>query len=95
MIQNVTVNLTLSKKPENVVRAFADATLDFGDGGSVKLCGFRVIVPDGKAPWISAPARHGERQWFDLVVLKGAVKKLVDAAILKEYERACRAAVKA
>jgi hypothetical protein len=87
MIQSVSVNLTLSKKAENIVRAFADVTLDFGDGGSAKLCGFRVLVPDGKPPWVSAPARHGEKAWFDTVVLKGPVKKLVDTAVIKEFER--------
>ena len=91
MIQNISVSLNLSKKAENIVRAFADVTLDFGDGGSAKLCGFRVLVPDGKPLWVSAPARHGEKAWFDTVILKGAVKKLVDTAVIKEFERTSRA----
>ncbi len=95
MIQNVSVNLTLSKKPENIVRAFADVTLDFGDGGSVRLCGFRVIAPDGKPPWISAPARHGEKAWFDTVILKGSIKKLVDTAVIREFERTSQAVKRA
>ncbi len=95
MIKDVSVNLTLSKKADNIVRAFADVTLDFGDGGSAKLCGFRVLVPDGKAPWVSAPARHGEKAWFDTVVLKGAVKKLVDTSVIKEFERISQAVKRA
>ena len=91
MIKNVAVNLVLSKREENTVRAFADVTLDFGEEGSVKVCGFMVLVPDGKAPWVSAPARHGEKAWFDTVVLKGAVKKLVDTAVIKEYLKTSRA----
>ena len=94
MLKDVSVKMTLSKKPDNIVRAFADVTLDFGDG-SVKMCGFRVLVPDGKPPWVSAPARHGEKAWFDMVVLKGAVKKLVDTAVIKEYEQVSQAAAKA
>ena len=93
MLKDVSVNLTLSKKQDNIVRAFADVTLDFGDG-TVKMCGFRVLVPDGKPPWVSAPARHGEKAWFDMVVLKGTVKKLVDGAVLKEFERVSQRSVK-
>jgi hypothetical protein len=95
MIQDVSVNLTLSKKAENIVRAFADVTLHFGDRGSAKLCGFRVLVPDGKPPWVSAPARHGEKAWFDTVILKGAVKKLVDTAVIQEFQRASQAVKRA
>jgi hypothetical protein len=92
MITDVSVNLNLSKKPGNIVRAFVDVTLSLGDGGTMKLCGFRVLVPDGKPPWVSPPARHGERAWFDTVILKGPVKKLVDTAVIKEFEKTCRQA---
>ena len=86
MIKEITVNVNLTKKPGNVA-AVADATLDLGDAGTVKMCGFRVMVPDGKPAWVASPARKGEKTWFDNIILKGPVEKLVKAAILKEFER--------
>jgi hypothetical protein len=95
MLKDVSVNLNLSKKEGNTVRAFADVVLDFGEIGSVKLSGFRVLVPDGKPAWVSAPARHGTTSWFDIVTLKGQLKKLVDAAVLEIFEKASREAQEA
>ena len=59
MIKEILVTLNLTKKPGNIVAAVADVTLEFEQEGSVKLCGFRVMVPDGKPPWVSPPARQG------------------------------------
>jgi hypothetical protein len=87
MLKNITVKLNLTKKAGNVVAAIGDVTLDFAELGCIKLCGFRVLVPDGKPPWVAPPARHGERAWFDTVVLQGSIKKLVATAVVKEYER--------
>lgn len=86
MIKEITVTLNLTKKPGNLVAAVADVTLDLGEAGTIKMSGFRVMRPDGKPVWVAAPARQGERTWFDVVVLKGAVKKLVDSAVLQEYQ---------
>jgi hypothetical protein len=97
MVKDVAVklNLTKSSKPGNIIGAVGDVTLDFGELGSIKLCGFRVLVPDGKPPWVAPPARHGERAWFDTIVLQGSIKKLVTTAVVKEYERMTQAVSRA
>lgn len=90
MIKEITVTLNLTKKPGNLVAAVADVTIDLGEAGTIKLCGFRIMRPDGKPLWVAPPARQGERTWFDVVVLRGPLKKLVETAVLKEYEHASR-----
>jgi DNA-binding cell septation regulator SpoVG len=95
MLKEITVKLNLTKRAGNVVAAIGDVTLDFAEMGSIKLCGFRVLVPDGKPLWVAPPARHGERAWFDTIVLQGAIKKLVTTAVVKEYEQMGQAASRA
>ena len=95
MVTDISVSLNLTKKPGNLVAAVADVTLDLGDAGSIKLCGFRVLRPDAKPVWVAAPARHGEKAWFDTVVLKGSIKKLVEARVLDEYQRVTQTASRA
>ena len=87
MVKAISAKLNLTKKPGNIVAAVGDVTVDLGEAGSLKLCGFRVMLPDGKPPWVASPARHGETTWFDVVILKGGIKKLVDAAVLDDFER--------
>jgi hypothetical protein len=87
MIKRISVKLNPTKNAGNVVAAVGDVTIDLGEAGSAKLCGYRVMVPDGKPPWVSAPARHGERAWFDTVILKGPVKKMVEAAVLDAFDQ--------
>jgi hypothetical protein len=45
-------------------------------------------VPDGKAPWVSPPARQGKTAWFDVVTVRGPIKRLLDTRVLEEFERA-------
>jgi hypothetical protein len=59
-----------------------------GEQGSMTICGYRVMVPDGKPPWVSPPARQGKSSWFDVVTLRGPIKRLVETAVLQEFERA-------
>ena len=87
MVKAISVKLNLTKKPGNIVAAVGDVTVDLGEAGSMKLCGFRVMLPDGKPPWVACPARQGEKTWFDVVMLKGLLKKLVEAAVLDDFER--------
>jgi hypothetical protein len=87
MVNTISAKLNLTKKPGNIVAAVGDVTIDLGEAGSAKLCGYRVMVPDGKPPWVSAPARHGDSAWFDTVVLKGPLKKMVEAAVLDAFEQ--------
>ncbi|HEV2177316.1 MAG TPA: hypothetical protein VGW33_08960 [Terriglobia bacterium] len=95
MIKEISVSLNLAKKSGNLVAAVADATLDLADAGSIKMCGFRVMLPDGKPPWVAPPARKGDQTWFDVVHLKGAVKKRVDAAVLQKYDELTKASSRA
>lgn len=86
-MKQITVDLHLTKKPGNLVAAVADVLLDLADVGSIKISGFRVMLPDGKPAWVAPPARQGEKTWFDVIGLKGPLKRLVEGAVLKEYER--------
>lgn len=87
MVEAISAKLNLTKKPGNIVAAVGDVMIDLGEAGSAKLCGYRVMLPDGKPPWVSPPSRHGERAWFDTVILKGPVKKMVEAAVLDAFDR--------
>jgi hypothetical protein len=42
---------------------------------------------------LSVPSRHGKTAWFDTVKLGGSLKKLVDTAVLQEFEALKKAAV--
>jgi DNA-binding cell septation regulator SpoVG len=88
VIKEISVRLNLTKKPGNLVAAVADVSLDLADAGTIKLCGFRVMRPDGKPVWIAPPARRGEKSWFDVVRLQGPIKKAIESVILREYETA-------
>jgi hypothetical protein len=94
MIKAISASLNLTSKPGKIVAAVGDVTVDLGEAGSLKLCGFRVMLPDGKPAWVSGPARHGHRAWFDTVVLKGPVRKMVEAAVLDEFDRLRKSAEK-
>ena len=87
MVKGISAKLNPTKNPGNIVAAVGDVTIDLGDAGTATLCGYRIMLPDGKPPWVSAPARHGERAWFDTIILKGPVKKMVESAVLDEYDR--------
>jgi DNA-binding cell septation regulator SpoVG len=92
MIKEISATLVLTRKAGNLVAAVADVSLDLGEAGTIKVCGFRVMRPDGKPVWVAAPARHGEKAWFDTVRLYGPLKKAVETVVLREYERATQAA---
>jgi hypothetical protein len=87
VIKEVSVKLHRTKEAGNNIGAIADLELQLASNqGSIGITGFRVMVPDGKAPWVSPPARQGKTRWFDSVTFKGPVKKLVDTAILQEFD---------
>lgn len=50
MIEEISATVTLMKKPGNFVAAVADVTLDLGEEGTIKHCGYRVMRPEGKPP---------------------------------------------
>lgn len=94
MIEEISVALRLIDKPSNAVKALCDVTVDFGEQGSEEVSGFRVIERDGKPAWVSPPSRQGKTTWFEVVKLRGQIKSDVEAAILKEYERARKSQAK-
>lgn len=94
MLKEISSTLTLTKKPGNLVAAVADVTLNLGEEGTIKHCGYRVMRPEGKPIWVAPPARHGERAWFDTVRLSGPVKQAVESVILREYERVTQSAAR-
>ena len=70
------------------LKAFADVTLPLGELGLLKLCGFSVIQPaENHLPRVVPPARKGEHRYFDVVLLIGRIRKVVDDAVLAEYGR--------
>jgi len=84
---DITVEMRVSQKEDSKVKAFADVTIPLGDDGTVTLLGFSVLDGDGRPPRVMAPARKGKQAWFETVQLSGKVRRLVDEAVLAEYER--------
>jgi hypothetical protein len=88
MVKDIDVKIVLTKNPENMVAAVADVEFILGQQqGFVKVCGLRIMVPRGNPAWVSMPARQGKSAWFDTVSFRGPIKKLVECAVLAEYER--------
>ena len=94
MIEGISVALRLIDKPTIAVRALCDVTIDFGEEGQVEISGFRLIQPDGKPAWVSAPSRQGKSNWFQVVKLRGQLKSDVETAVLKKYEEMGKLAAK-
>lgn len=73
----------------NAVRAIADVALDVvadGTSGKIVIHGVRVMHSDnGKGPWISFPAKQGQKTWFDIVIVSGALHKRICEALLVWY----------
>jgi hypothetical protein len=86
-IDSISVELRLSTKSESKVKAFADVTIPLGNEGTVTLLGCSVLDGDGRPPRVMAPARKGKQTWFDVVLLTGRIRQLVEAAVLEQYER--------
>ena len=83
----ISVALRLSTKSESKVKAFADVTIPLGDEGTISVLGYSVLDGDGRPARVMAPARKGQKAWFDTVQLTGRIRQVVDMAVLQEYER--------
>jgi DNA-binding cell septation regulator SpoVG len=83
----ISIQMRLSARPDSKVRAFADVTIPLGDDGTVTVLGFSVLEGDGRPARVMAPARKGQKAWFDTVQLTGKIRQVVDEAVLKDYER--------
>ena len=84
---DITVEMRLSAKPDAKVKAFADVTITLGDDGTVTVLGFSVLESDGRPARVMAPARKGQKAWFDTVQLTGRIRQSVETVVLSEYER--------
>lgn len=85
---SITVDLRLATNggASPKLRAFADVTLPLGELGLLKLCGFSVVqAAENHLPRVVPPARKGEHRYFDVVLLIGKIRKVVDDAVLAEY----------
>jgi DNA-binding cell septation regulator SpoVG len=86
---SITVELRLAANASSPkVKAFADVTLPLGDLGLLKLAGFSVVQGVASTPpRVVPPARKGDQRYFDIVFLIGKIRKVVDDAVLAEYEK--------
>jgi DNA-binding cell septation regulator SpoVG len=85
--EDIAVEVRLSSKQDQKVKAFADITFPLGGDGVVKVFGFSIIVTDGSLPRVVPPARKGTQRYFEIVALIGKVRSIVDTAVLAEYQR--------
>lgn len=69
------------------VKAFANVTIPFGADGAITISGFSILCVDGRVLRVVPPGRKGNQQYFDIVTLTGYIRRLVERAILAEYER--------
>ena len=90
---DITVEMRLSPKQDTKVKGFADVTITLGDDGTITVLGFSVLESDGRSPRVMAPARKGQKAWFDTVQLTGRIRQAVETVVLGEYERKTKGAV--
>ena len=86
-IVSVSAEGRLHNNPESKVLGFVDLTLYFQPGGSLTVHGCGVLREDGKPPYVLLPGRKGERRTFPTVAATGEIRRVIDQAVLKEYER--------
>jgi DNA-binding cell septation regulator SpoVG len=83
--------IKLFENSANAVRAVVDVSIQgFTVSGSGKLAGTidingLRIIENGKGPWVSFPAKQGQRSWFDIVTIRGQLLKSVCDAVLERY----------
>jgi hypothetical protein len=81
------VNLRLTEKAGDHIKAFADVELGFGAHGRITISGFSIIVKEGQALRVAPPARRGSSRYFDIVTLSGPIQQSVDRAVGEAYIR--------
>ena len=89
METNITVELALvNGKPP--LRALADVTLSWSDGG-LTLRRFAVFEKPDQFPWASVPrlqvGKEGRRAYVPLLDLPTGLRRRVLGAVLAEYKR--------
>ncbi len=89
MEMNLAVDLALvNGKPP--LRALADVTLSWSDGG-LTLRRFAVFEKPGEPAWASVPRlqveKNGRKAYVPLLELPSSLKRRVLKAVLEEYRR--------
>lgn len=82
----------LHSDPGSKVQAFIDLTLYFRPGGSLTVYGCTVLQENGKPPVVLLPGRKGDRRSFPTVAATGEIRRIIEQAVLKEFERLTGAA---
>ena len=79
----------------SAAQAVADVAFDVtadAFAGKVAIHGLRVMSgKNGKGPWVAFPARQGQKAWFDIVTVSGALHKAICEAVLLWYGQALEA----
>lgn len=71
-------------------RGFAGVMISLGSLGTMAVNGYSIFHGEGETPRCAPPARPGKKRFFDVVVLTGEIRKLVEQTILAEYARLLR-----
>lgn len=85
MFSDVKCEYTANPNADSKTLAYCDVTLGFADSGRMTLRGFRVLRNEKGELWASPPAKKGERQWFDQIVMTGHIRAVVFGEIVKQY----------
>ncbi|MBZ5536872.1 MAG: hypothetical protein LAO31_13040 [Acidobacteriia bacterium] len=87
LLQDIRVELRLVGNESGKVRAICSVEFVFVQAGSIWVDGFRVVESPNQKFWVAQPSRRGSEKYFKTVELKGAIKGLVETAILTQFER--------
>ena len=86
MVEEICVQIRVMTNPQKSMRALADVEFILNERqGSIKVCGYRIMVADGSALWVSPPARQGKAAWFEVVTVRGPIEGLLISRILEEF----------
>lgn len=69
----------------NAIKAHADVTIALVPGGSIKIYGFSIFDSGDKPIRVFPPARKGKQRYFDIVLLLGEIRQVVDDAVKAAY----------
>jgi len=83
---STSVDMRIQEKSGSKVRAYADLDVRIGSLGSVRILGVSVYQPGEGPPVVLMPAHRGTHKSFPHVQLMGRIRKIVEGAVLREYE---------
>lgn len=68
-------------------KAFASATLYLRPGGALTIHNVTVFHEEGRPPAVLFPSRKGDKRSFPIVEASGEIRRAIEQAVLREYER--------